>query len=71
MFAQYYAENPMLFWPLVGLAIFVVSFTAVLLYVFVGLKEKSKVDYLAALPFESESEPSIRPREGDASGGRV
>jgi hypothetical protein len=71
MFADYYAQNPLLFWPLVGLAIFVVSFTAVLLYVFVGLREKSKVDQLAALPFEPDPEPSVESRDASVAGGGV
>jgi hypothetical protein len=71
MFAEYYAQNPLLFWPLVGLAIFLVSFTAVLLYVFVGLREKSKVDYLAALPLEPDPEPSVQSRDKGVAGGGV
>lgn len=71
MFAEFYSGNPLLFWPLVGLAIFVVSFTAVLVYVFVGLREKSKVDYLASLPLESDSELSVQSREAGVSGGGV
>ena len=71
MFAEFYSQNPLLFWPLVGLAIFVVSFTAVLLYVLVGLRDKRKVDYLAALPLESESELSVDPRDAGVAGGRA
>jgi len=65
MFQQFYANNPLLFWPLVGLGIFVVSFTAVLLYVLIGLRDPGKVEHLAALPFASESD--LPAHTGDAS----
>ena len=71
MFAEFYSQNPLLFWPLVGLVIFVVSFTAVLLYVFMGLREKSKVDYLASLPLESDSELSVQSRDVGVAGRGV
>ncbi len=53
MYSQFYADNPLLFWPLVGLAIFVISFAAVIVYVTFGLRDKRKVEYLAGLPLES------------------
>ena len=56
MYADFYAQNPLLFWPLVGLVLFVTSFVAVLFYVAFGLREKGKVDYLAALPLGSDAE---------------
>ena len=71
MFAEFYSQNPLLFWPLVGLVIFVVSFMAVLLYVFMGLREKSKVDYLASLPLESDRELSVESRDVGVAGGGV
>ena len=71
MFAEFYSQNPLLFWPLVGLVIFVVSFMAVLLYVFMGLREKSKVDYLASLPLESDHELSVESRDVGVAGGGV
>ena len=52
MYSQFYADNPLLFWPLVGLAIFVVSFAAVMVYVLFGLRDKRKVERLARLPLE-------------------
>jgi hypothetical protein len=71
MFSEFYSQNPLLFWPLVGLAIFVVSFGAVLLYVLIGLRDKAKVDYLAALPLEPDSELSVDSREAGVAGGRA
>ena len=56
MFAEFYAQNPLLVWPLLGLVIFVASFAAVLMYVAVSLREGSKVEYLAALPLEADAE---------------
>ena len=71
MYAEFYAQNPLLFWPLVGLAIFVISFAAVMLYVLVGLRDQSKVDYLAELPLEPDSEVSVEPRNAEVAGGRA
>jgi hypothetical protein len=71
MYAEFYSQNPLLFWPLVGLAIFVVSFAAVLLYVLIGLRDERKVEYLAALPLEPESQLSAESRDMDVAGGRA
>ena len=54
MYAEFYAQNPLLFWPLVGLVIFVLSFAAVLVYVALNLRDRRKVEYLAALPLEAD-----------------
>jgi hypothetical protein len=59
MFADFYAQNPLLFWPLVGLVIFVTSFAAVLIYVLLGLRDRRKVGYLASLPLASDDEISL------------
>jgi hypothetical protein len=71
MYADFYAQNPLLLWPLVGLVIFVASFAAVLLYVAFGLRERSKVDYLAALPLQSDAELSIEIHQGKAADEEV
>lgn len=71
MYAEFYANNPLLFWPLVGLVIFLVSFAAVLFYVFIGLRDQRKVDYLAALPLESDSPKSAESRDLDVAEGRA
>jgi len=63
MFAEFYAQNPLLFWPLVGLVIFLTSFAAVLIYVLLGLRDRQKVDYLAALPLDSDDEVSLPTRD--------
>ena len=56
MFQEFYDKSDLLAWPLVGLVIFIAIFLAVLGYVFVGLKNKSKVDEIAGLPLEPEIE---------------
>ena len=70
MFAEFYAESPLLFWPLVGLVIFLVSFAAVMVYVLVGLRDKQKVDYLASLPLESDNQLA-ESSDVDAAEGRA
>jgi hypothetical protein len=71
MYAEFYAQNPLLYWALVGLGIFVISFAGVLLYVLVALRDKRKVAYLASLPLESDSQPSVEPGDAEVAGGRV
>ena len=71
MFQQFYADNPLLFWPLVGLAIFVVSFAAVMLYVLIGLRDPGKVEHLAALPFDSESDLPAHTSDAPVAEGTV
>ena len=68
MYAEFYAQNPLLFWPLVGLVIFVASFVAVLLYVAFGLRERGKVEYLAALPLCSDAGASLDVPDDTAAG---
>lgn len=67
MFADFYAQNPLLFWPLVGLVIFVTSFAAVLAYVLIGLRDRRKVSYLAGLPLESDDQLSLPNRDVDVA----
>ena len=55
MFQDYFANSDQLMWPLVGLIIFVIFFVGVLAYVFLGLRDKEKVDRMAALPFAEDS----------------
>ena len=56
MYQQFYDKSDLLAWPLVGLVIFIGLFLGVLGYVFFGLKNKDKVDEMAALPFVTENE---------------
>ena len=56
MFRWFFQDNAYLAWPLVGLVIFVVAFAAVLLYVFVGLRDDEDVARMAALPLDDEAD---------------
>ena len=58
MFEQFYAKSELLNWPIVGLIIFVTAFVAVMLYVFVGLRNSRSLEHLAQLPLEGESTQS-------------
>ena len=71
MYAEFYAHNPLLFWALVGLVFFITSFVAVLLYVFIGLRDKRKVDYLAGLPLEPDGQRSAESRDIGVAQGRA
>jgi cbb3-type cytochrome oxidase subunit 3 len=55
MFQDYFAQSDHLIWPLIGLVIFVLLFVGVLAYVFLGLRDKDKVDEIAALPLADDS----------------
>ncbi len=62
MFQDYFAQSYHLIWPLVGLVIFVLFFVGVLAYVFLGLRDKDKVDEIAALPLADDSTADGRVR---------
>ena len=62
MFQDYFAQSDHLIWPLVGLVIFVLLFVGVLAYVFLGLRDKDKVDEIAALPLADDSTADGRDR---------
>lgn len=62
MFQEFYAKSTLLVWPLAGLIIFVAIFAGVLAFVFFGLRDKSKIDHIAALPLEPDTD------EGHAEG---
>lgn len=55
MFQDYFANSNHLIWPLIGLIIFILLFVGVLAYVFLGLRDKEKVDEIAALPLAEDS----------------
>ncbi len=52
MYQEYFASSDLLVWPLVGLAIFVLSFLGVMWYVLHGLSDRRKRDHIAALPLD-------------------
>ncbi|MCK9997188.1 MAG: CcoQ/FixQ family Cbb3-type cytochrome c oxidase assembly chaperone [Candidatus Krumholzibacteria bacterium] len=55
MFQDYFAQSDHLIWPVIGLLIFVLLFVGVLAYVFLGLRDKDKVNEIAALPLSEDS----------------
>lgn len=54
MFQEFFSRSTLLVWPVVGLLISVAFFTGVLAFVFLGLRDRRRIDELAALPFASE-----------------
>ncbi len=71
MYQEYFAQSDHLIWPLMGLMIFVLFFVGVLAYVFLGLRDKDKVDRMAALPFAKDSESENHPNIPSQADGRV
>ncbi len=55
MYQEFFAKSDHLIWPLLGLIIFVSIFIGVLAYVFLGLRDREKIDEIAALPLEMDS----------------
>lgn len=60
MFQEYFADSTLLTWPLVGLAVFVLSFIAVILYVVFGLRDQKKRDHIASLPLNDDNGGAVR-----------
>ena len=56
MYQQFYSQSDLLAWPVIALLLFVMIFVGVLAYVFLGLRDKNKIDRMAALPFVAETE---------------
>jgi hypothetical protein len=52
VYQEFFAKSDHLIWPLLGLVIFVSIFLGVLAYVFLGLRDKSKIEAVANLPLE-------------------
>lgn len=63
MFREFYANSDHLIWPTLGLLIFSVIFIGVLAYVFLGLRDKQKIDEIAALPLEPDTQ-ELGPADG-------
>ena len=58
MFQDVFAKSDLLVWPMMGLLIFVMIFVGVLAYVFLGLRDKDKIDRMACRKW-SESKFSL------------
>ena len=55
MFQDFYTQSDHLIWPLVGLLICVTMFIGVLAFVCFGLRDKDKLDAIAALPLDADT----------------
>lgn len=55
MFADYFARSHLLFWPLVGMGIFLATFVIVLARVAIGMKRGVSLDRVASLPLEPDT----------------
>ena len=64
MFQEFFARSDNLVWPLIGLLMFAALFVGVLAYVFFGLRDRSKIDDIAALPADEDPDEA-RQREHD------
>jgi hypothetical protein len=62
MFQQFYAGSDLLVWPVVGLGIFILSFLAVVSYVFLFMRRGDDLERVAALPLDDD-ERAIPGRE--------
>ncbi len=70
MFQQFYSGNELLIWPLIGFLLFLGAFVGVLLYVFIGLRDRDKVDRLASLPLAGGETP-VQSGDNHAAEGKV
>lgn len=55
MFQQFYSGSDLMIWPLVGLLIFVTVFVGVLAFTVFGLRDRRKLEDIAALPLEPDT----------------
>jgi len=54
MFQDFFSRSDHLVWPLIGLLLFAALFLGVLAYVVFGLRDRKKIDDIAALPLETD-----------------
>ncbi len=66
MFQEFFSRSTLLVWPLVGLLLSMAFFAGVLAFVFLGLRDRRRIDELAALPFVAEE--TVDSRDRDAAG---
>ncbi|MCP4547489.1 MAG: hypothetical protein GY835_13610 [bacterium] len=55
MFREIVGKGDLLNWPVVGLLIFMMIFAGVVAFMLLGLRDKRKLDEIAALPFAPET----------------
>lgn len=71
MFQEFFARSTLLVWPLVGLLLSLAFFAGVLAFVFLGLRDRRRIDELAALPFVTEEIVDNREPEAASPIGRA
>ena len=54
MFQEFFSRSTLLVWPLVGLLLSVTFFVGVLAFVFLGLRDRTRVSELASMPLDAE-----------------
>jgi hypothetical protein len=54
MFQEFFSRSTLLVWPLVGLLLSVTFFIGVLAFVFLGLRDRTRVSELASMPLDAE-----------------
>ena len=64
MYQEFYANSEYLIWPLMALIFFVLIFVAVLAYVFLGLRDKNKVNQFAGIPLDDSGETIVNSKSG-------
>lgn len=65
MYQEFYARSDLLVWPLVGMIIFLAVFAGMLAFTFFGLRDRRRIDEIAALPLEPD-QGTDSPAEGRA-----
>ena len=71
MFQEFFSRSTLLVWPLVGLLLSIAFFAGVLAFVFLGLRDRKRIDELAALPFVTEEIVESRDQEIASPIGRT
>jgi hypothetical protein len=54
MFREFFSGSDLMVWPLIGLLIFATIFAGVLAFTFLGLRDRRKLDDIAALPLQPD-----------------
>lgn len=65
MYQDHFRGNPLLWLPLISLVFFFVFFVAVLIRVTFGMRDRQRVQELAALPFTADGSTSTHVESND------
>ena len=66
MFQEFFSRSTLLAWPLVGLLLSVTFFVGVLAFVFLGLRDRTRVSELASMPLDADE--TIEGHAGNQAG---